>query len=240
VPGHRRTLDLNRKELIMRATPTIELSPRLAGAHLRPVAAEARLPEVAPPPVAPAPTEKTSRWRTVRLVALLIVPALLGAAAAYGGSTLLDKVYAARSEILFHMTRPDDHAERFLATQAVVAQSRSILGPVAAELGVPTERIEEDLSIGFPRGSAVMRLEFAAHSQTAALDVVKLVTQRYLNALRPIEAAEGASHQVLVPPFLLDEPVWPRPLQATALGGLIGLAISAALLALRQQPRRQA
>ncbi len=82
-----------------------------------------------------------------------------------------------------------------------------------------------------------MRIEFATHSQTAALDVIRLVTQRYLQALRPIEAAEGASHQILVPPFLLDEPVWPRPMQATALGALLGLAMSAGVLALRQQQR---
>lgn len=217
----------------MRAEPTIELSPRLAGAHLRTV-------ETAPRPVA-APEEPKAAAASSRslagLAALLVLPALLCAAAAYGAATLLDKVYAARTEILFHMTRPGDQAERFLATQAVVARSRTVLDPVAAELGVPVERIEEDLSVDFPKGSAVMRIEFATHSQTAALDVIRLVTQRYLQALRPIEAAEGASHQILVPPFLLDEPVWPRPLQATALGGLLGLAISAGLLALRQQQR---
>lgn len=213
----------------MRAEPTIELSPRLAGAHLRAVetGARAAAPAEAAPAVRPRPS--------LGLLALLILPALACAAAAYGGAMLLDKVYAARTEILFHLTRSGDHAERFLATQAVVAQSRTVVEPVAAELGVPTERIEKDLSVGFPRGSAVMRIEFSAHSQTAALDVIKLVTQRYLQALRPIEVAEGASHQILVPPFLLDEPVWPRPLQAAALGGLIGLALSAALVALRQQ-----
>ena len=230
----------------MRAEPTIELSPRLAGAHLRPVNTAPRPPGPALAPAAeaalsrPAAAVAPPRRLTAGFLALLIAPALLCAAAAFGGALLLDKVYAARTEILFYLTRSGDHAERFLATQAVVAQSRTILGPVAAELGVPTERIEQDLSVGFPKGSSVMRLEFAAHSQTAALDVVKLVTQRYLNALRPIEAAEGASHQVLVPPFLLDEPVWPRPMQAIALGGLVGLAISAAFLAMRRQSHRPA
>lgn len=218
----------------MRAEPTIELSPRLAGAHLRTVETAAPRPVAAPqePPAAAAPRRSPAGF-----VALLILPALLCAAAAYGGATLLDKVYAARTEILFHLTRPGDQAERFLATQAVVARSRTVLDPVAAELGVPAERIEKELSVDFPKGSAVMRIEFATHSQTAALDVIRLVTQRYLQALRPIEAAEGASHQILVPPFLLDEPVWPRPMQATALGALLGLAISAGVLALRQQQR---
>ncbi|HMR31267.1 MAG TPA: hypothetical protein PKA33_12965 [Amaricoccus sp.] len=216
----------------MRAEPTIELSPRLAGAHLRTVEATPR-PELSPAPqAAPAPPRSL-----VGLLALLVLPALLCAAAAYGGATLLDKVYAARTEILFHLTRSGDQAERFLATQSVVVRSRTVLDPVAAELGVPAERIEKNLSVDFPKSSAVMRIEFATHSQTVALDVIRLVTQRYLQALRPIEAAEGASHQILVPPFLLDEPVWPRPLQATALGGLIGLAISVGLLALRQQRR---
>ncbi len=212
----------------MRAEPTIELSPRLAGAHLRPVRAAAA-PEPVPVPATPAPRP------TAGFLALMILPVLACAAAAYGGAALLDRIFAARTEILFHLTRPGDQAERFLATQAVVAQSRTVIEPVAAELGVPVERITDDLSVDFPRGSAVMRIEFANHSQTAALDVIKLVTQRYLQALRPIEAAEGASHQILVPPFLLDEPIWPRPLQAVALGGLLGLAVSVGLVMLRQQ-----
>lgn len=215
----------------MRAEPTIELSPRLSGAHLRSVDTGPR-----PTPPAPAPSDAAPRL-TLRLAALLVLPVLICAAAAYGGAALLDKVYAARADILFHLSRSGDHAERFLATQAVVAQSRAILEPVAAELGVPIERIEEDLGVEFPKDGAVMRIEFATHSQTAALDVIKLVTQHYLQALRPIETAEGASHQVLVAPYVLEEPVWPKPLQAVALGALVGVALSAVALALRPQRR---
>jgi uncharacterized protein involved in exopolysaccharide biosynthesis len=218
----------------MRAEPTIELPPRPGTQRLH------RLPPPAPPAAESMPKPRPAkRWRLARLATFLAVPALLGAAAGFGGAMALDKVYAARADILFHLTRSGDHAERFLATQAVVARSHAVLGPVAAELGVPVERIDEKLDVDFPMRGAVMRLEFTSQSATAALDTVKLLTQRYLAALRPIESAEGASHQVLAAPFLLDEPVWPRPLQATALGAVLGLAVSVALLALAQQPRRR-
>lgn len=232
----------------MRAEPTIELPPRLGTARLRPVDAASRPASMTADASAPAnaaavgntaaaaETRRPAR-RGLGLLVLLLLPALVCAAAAFAGVMALDKVYAARTDILFHLTRSGDLAERFLATQAVVARSNAVLQPVAAELGVPVDRIDRELSIEFPKGGAVMRIEFASPSATAALDVVKLVTQRYLTALRPIEAAEGATHQVLAAPFLLDDPVWPKPLQATVLGALLGLAISAALVALRQRPR---
>jgi uncharacterized protein involved in exopolysaccharide biosynthesis len=223
----------------MRAEPTIELPPRLGAGRLRPVDTAPRPAPAAEAAAAKAPAEsRPARRIGFGLLALLVLPALVCAAAAFAGAMALDKVHAARADILFHLTRSGDLAERFLATQAVVARSNVVLQPVAAELGVPVDRIDEELSIDFPKGGAVMRIEFASPSATAALDVVKLVTQRYLAALRPIEAAEGATHQVLAAPFLLDEPVWPKPVQATVLGGLLGLAISAAMMALRQRPRR--
>jgi hypothetical protein len=45
--------------------------------------------------------------------------------------------------------------------------------------------------------------------------------------------------EILVPVFLLDEPVWPKPLQAAAVGAATGLSIAIAGLALVAQLRRR-
>jgi uncharacterized protein involved in exopolysaccharide biosynthesis len=45
---------------------------------------------------------------------------------------------------------------------------------------------------------------------------------------------------VLVPAFILEEPVWPKPLQAAALGLALGLALGIAALALDLRLRARA
>lgn len=199
------------------------------------------VPPASEPPPARAAEETTApapgRWTSVRLIALLLLPVVLAAAGAYLVASRIEKTYAARSEILFHLARGGDVAERFLATQSVVAQSRAVLTPVARKLLVPVEALEERLKVEFPKGSSVMRLQYADPDGAAALDVVRAVTDQYLTALRQIEVAEGGGHQLFVPPYLLDEPVWPQPLQAAAVGAAVGLAIAAAALVLVQQSR---
>lgn len=177
-----------------------------------------------------APPRRT-RWPI--FLAAAAVP--LAAGTAYVAAALGEPLYAARSEVVFHLRDLGaDAAARFLATQALTAQSRIVLEPVAARLGVPAGVLDEQLSVEVLPGSNVMRLEHAHRDGAVALATVQDVTGRYLTLLRDVEMIEEASHRLLTPAFVLDEPVAPRPLRAAALGALVGLALVAGVLVARQ------
>ena len=73
----------------------------------------------------------------LRWALLLMSLAGVGAAGGFVAADYADEVYAARSEIAFDLRSLDwDSSERFLATQAVIARSRTVLKPIGAALSV--------------------------------------------------------------------------------------------------------
>jgi capsular polysaccharide biosynthesis protein len=179
------------------------------------------------------PARRGARWQ---LAVLAIAPVLAAAIGSYAVSSLSQNVYAARSEIVFNIRDLDwDPAERFLATQVVIAKSRSILTPVAATFEIPVKHLEKDLDVEIISSSGVMRLQYTSRDGLMALEVIKAITDRYLVTLRESEQVEGGGHRLLTPASLIEDPVSPRPSQAAAIGAVAGLAIAAAGIILRTQ-----
>jgi hypothetical protein len=177
----------------------------------------------------------------LRLVLLFVLLASGGAGGGFAAAGYLDKVYAARSEIAFDLRDLDwDSSERFLETQAVIARSRTVLSPIGTALGIPISELEAHLEVEKVGASSVVRLQYADKNGSLALEVVGALTNRYLAELRAFGGRASTGHWVLTPAFLLDAPVAPQPLRASALGALAGLLVGIAVLFLRavgRQPR---
>jgi uncharacterized protein involved in exopolysaccharide biosynthesis len=141
---------------------------------------------------------------------------------------LVVPLHGARSEILID-TRGGDWSstDRFLATQALVATSRTIVQPVAATADVPLEELNARLSVEVVGRSSVLRLQYNDGDKARALAVLGDVTSRYLAALRELERTTGTSHVILTPPYVMERPVAPRPLRSAALGAVAGFALTA-------------
>jgi hypothetical protein len=173
---------------------------------------------------------------TRQLAILAIAPVLAATIGALILSALSPNLYAARSEIVFDVRGLGwDSAERFLATQVVIAGSQSTLSPVAATLELPIRDLEKNLDVEIVSSSGVMRLQYANRNAEIALDVTKAITDRYLLSLREAEQLEGGAHRLLTPAALLEDPVSTTPLHAAALGAVAGLVIAAAGVILRTQ-----
>lgn len=175
----------------------------------------------------------SARWQ---LAILAIAPVLVATVGALFLWALSPNLYAARSEITFEVRGLNwDTAERFLATQIVIAESQSTLSPVAATFNLPIRDLEKNLQVEIVRSSGVMRLQYEDHNAQTALGIVKAITDRYLVSLRESELAEGGGHRLLTPPSLLSEPVSLKPLHAAVLGAMAGLVIAVAGVILRTQ-----
>ena len=168
----------------------------------------------------------------VRWLALLILPIVVCAASAYVISKYIPPVYAARAELILHLLQPGDAVERYLASQAVIIKSPAVLSPVSEKSGISMELLDKQLSVEFPKGGSVMRIQFANQNRDIALDLTRKILTQYELVISQTEENENASHQVLSPPALLQRSVAPKPLQLTAIGGAIGLMISLAALGL--------
>ena len=174
----------------------------------------------------------------LRWALLLMSLAGVGAAGGFVAADYADEVYAARSEIAFDLRSLDwDSSERFLATQAVIARSRTVLKPIGAALSVDLKELEDHLEVATIGSSGVVRLQYASENGPLALDVVRALTDRYLAELRMFDKTESTGHWVLTRAFLLDDPIAPQPLRAAALGALAGLVVGVAVVLLRALAR---
>ncbi len=175
------------------------------------------------------------------LTLLGILPVLLAATAAYLAAAYLDEQYGGRSEIMFHLPElAGDAANRFLATQPVVARSFPVVGPVAQAEAMPVEDLLANLDTTLVQGSTLMRIEYHDVDAERILRVLEGLTTGYLALLRDIALIEGASHRILSAPYLLEDPVSPRPIRAAAIGAVVGLAVAFAGLVILAQLRRPA
>jgi hypothetical protein len=175
------------------------------------------------------------------LALLLLLPVVLAATAGYVAATYLEEVRAGRSEIMFHLPElAGDAAGRFLATQPVVVRSYPVVEPVARAEAMPVSDILDNLDVTMVESSALMRIEYQDTDSERILRVLEAVTVGYLGLLRDIAMIEGASHRILSAPYLLEEPVGPKPIQAAAIAAVVGLAVAFAGLVILAQLRRPA
>lgn len=164
---------------------------------------------------------------------LAVAAAAMSAAAAFGGVSLTPTSYGAQTEVAFFARDRPELPEQYLSTQIFLVGSRAILGPVSATLRIPVRDLEKNLSVHFPGGGAVMRLQYAAREGSVALQVLEAILSRYAGVLEQMEPRQRTGHAVLVPPYVLEEPVRPRPFRAAAIGAAAGLvAVFIAFLAL--------
>ena len=168
----------------------------------------------------------------IRWLALLILPIIVSAVSAYAISKYIPPVYAARTDLILHLQQSGDAVERYLANQAVIIKSPAVLSPVSENSGISMELLDKQLSIEFPKGGSVMRIQVANQNRDIALDLTRKILAQYELVISQSEENESASHQVLSPPALLQRAVAPQSLQLTAIGGAIGLMISLAALGL--------
>jgi capsular polysaccharide biosynthesis protein len=174
----------------------------------------------------------------VRAAFLLVAPVLIAAIAAFAGASHMQPIHAAQSEVVFDLGERGEIGEQYLATQAVVAKSRAVLEPVSRSLGVPLDSLDKNLDVEFPKGSAVIRFQYSDPDGTRAFNILRSIIDQYINLIDRTDVLNRA-RSLLVPPFVLEKPVSPKPLQAAALGAAAGLAIAVAALALFQQRREQ-
>jgi capsular polysaccharide biosynthesis protein len=168
----------------------------------------------------------------IRWLALLILPIIVSAISALVISQFIPPIYGARTDLILHLQQSGDAVERYLANQVVIIKSPAVLGPVSEKAGITAEQVDEQLSVQFPKSGSVMRIQYANQSREVALDLTRKILAQYELVISQSEIDENASHQVISPPALLEKPVWPQPLQMTAIGGAIGVVISLIALAL--------
>ncbi|MCA1835029.1 MAG: hypothetical protein LC721_01290 [Actinobacteria bacterium] len=124
-------------------------------------------------------------WLTPRLVMLTLTIILLGAAAGLAAALVLPKTYAARAEILYSASQPQQggdplQQDRQLSTQLVLLKSRAVLGPVAQKQGRRYEDLDKDVSVSILENSNVIQVEARASTEPVALQTLQAVTNGYL------------------------------------------------------------
>ncbi|MGL4968149.1 MAG: hypothetical protein ACRC67_43425 [Inquilinus sp.] len=185
------------------------------------------------------PPSQSNRHRVWQFILLLILPVLIASLAAYAVASQDQRVYAGRSEIVLDLRNLGwDTAERILGTQLAVAESRAVLAPVAEKLVVPVSDLERRLSAELIRNSSIVRLQYEDPSPSRALDITVAITERYLSVLQGLASQGEIRLQVLTAPFLLEEPVSPKPLRAAAIGAVVGMALAMIGIILWVQPWR--
>lgn len=177
------------------------------------------------------PAPPLTALEVVRRVLLVVMPILICTVVAWTGAQRLQTFYAAQSDIAFDVGQRADVMEKFLATQSVAVKSHAVLGAVSATQGIPVATLDRRLSVDFPKGGAIMRLQYSDPSGDVALQTLRAVIAQYINLLDHMKFLDSAKY-VLVPAFILEDAVWPKPLQAAALGLALGLAIGIGALAL--------
>jgi hypothetical protein len=187
----------------------------------------------------PPPRPPVSGLELIRRALLLIMPIFICTFIAWSGAQRLQTFYAAQADIAFDIGQRADVMEKFLATQSVTVRSHAVLGSVSATQGIPVATLDRRLSTDFPKGGAIMRLQYSDPSGDVALQTLRAVIAQYINLLDHMKFLDSAKF-VLVPPFILEDPVWPKPLQGAALGLALGLAIGIGALALDLRLRARA
>jgi len=120
-------------------------------------------------------------------IALLVVVALavvaLAAASGYLVANRSPTVYGAQAVIFYQGKRvdaDDSPAERVIATQEALIKSRTVLQPVADEVGVPVSRLESALEVDTGQNN-VLTVTVGDEDPNRALALAQGVTERYVD-----------------------------------------------------------
>lgn len=193
----------------------------------------------APIETAAAPRKLPRLGLRAQLVLLALAPILAGSAVAFLFAWLSPTLYAARSEIVVNVASMDwSRAERFLATQLVVAKARTTLEPISEMTKIPLRELEKDVKVELIGSSDVIAIQYANSDAGTSLEVVKALTAQYLLSLRDYEQAGNGRHRLLMPATLLEEPVSLKPIFAAFIGAIVGIAIGISGIILRTQAWR--
>ena len=196
-------------------------------------------PKDPPPGAGGQPVPVFQQRDLLRWALLLAGPVIVCGAVALIGAMAMKPIYAAQAELVFQPLQEGDITEQYRATQTVIVTGRTVLGPVAQTLGVAMEELTREFSATFPKGGAVMQLQYADPDVRVAVDTLNAILDRYTIALDGLETVDQATHRLLVPPFALEDPIQPRPLQALVVGAAVGLAISLGAFALFRRRRER-
>jgi capsular polysaccharide biosynthesis protein len=181
------------------------------------------------------------------VLAILVVVGFTVASVGY--SLLQPTVHGAQTEFILtpRPTLSDVMVDRAMVTQTMILTSDSVLGPVAAQTGIPVNRLRDRVSADIVGRSDVLRVTVGDRSQARALQLVQLIGAQYLEATNT--AAPPATDtptkddgppitlSILTPASPLDRPLQPQPLRALAAGLLLGLLAAAAAATVVVRPR---
>jgi capsular polysaccharide biosynthesis protein len=175
----------------------------------------------------------------MQLVILALAPILVGSLIAFVVASLSPTLFAARSEIVVNVATMDwSRAERFLATQLVIAKARTTLEPISVANKIPLRDLQRDVKVELIGSSDVIAIQYANSDPALALDVVKALTAQYLLNLRDYEQVGNDGHRLLMPATQLEDPVSLKPSYAALIGAIVGVAIGMAGIILRTQAWR--
>ncbi len=139
--------------------------------------------------LADRPTVYRPTRRHLTAFALVVVLlAGIGGQIGFFSSYLFDERWLARAEVQYRGTA-------WTETQDVAIQSRSLVGPVAGELGIPIKEFEERLSAGLVPGTQILRVDYVSTDQDLAFAVVSELSDRYLG--QASERTPGSIGQTL-------------------------------------------
>jgi uncharacterized protein involved in exopolysaccharide biosynthesis len=192
------------------------------------------------------------RRRSVGKAIMLGFLILVGfAGTAVGYSLLQPTIHGARAELIL-TPRPelsDTSLDREMVTQTMVMQSDLVLAPVAAQAGIPLNRLRSRVSAEIIGRSNILRLTVGDRDRARAVHLTQLISTEYLRistapagaATVPPAAAVDRTRpvtpSVLTAAAPLAGPLQPQPLRALAAGTLLGLLAAAAAVSLMMRSR---
>src|SRR4051812_12806047 len=116
------------------------------------------------------------------LYSLLII--VLAATAAYAVASRGNRVYGARTQILFERRTENPtgflREDRDLTTQLVTLRSRSVLGPVAAANGLSVDELAKKVHVGIVDSSEIISVQVDDRSVARGKRLAGAITKQYL------------------------------------------------------------
>lgn len=185
-----------------------------------------------------------------RHAALVGVAALLGVAAGVGASQAAPAGWRAEATLLVRVESPgsglaarEQFPQQRVASYAELGTSPEVLGPVAADLGVPVDELAERVSVVNPGGTAVLRVQTTAGTPDEAASLADDVAESLTAVVDRVESQGDPDGRTVAldltspaaVPTTPDEP----GLALTMLSGLLaGLAVglAGALVLSRARP----
>ncbi len=140
-------------------------------------------------------TPRLSGSRRGALVCLAAICVSAGAVAGLGASSLQDKQFAARAELVYPVLQEQPtgflRLDRGLSTQLVLMRSNAVLQPVAALTGETPDELRKRVSATVVNDSEVIRVQVAA----ASPDLATTLTQQVVTSYGQVAAARDAERR---------------------------------------------